>query len=538
MKVNRRDFTLGSIGLGASFLSSCSLDHIYKSKPKLSIYGPESDRGHFLRDFQANLYPIQKVEKKEQVIILGGGASGLSALHYLKQNGLQDVLLLELGREIGGNARSGSHDYGSYPWGAHYLPIPSKDNVELVSFLNKAGAISDFDNLGRPLYKEDFLVHAPEERLFRYGAFQNGLFPDFNVPKGTQDQKEKFYQLLESYKHIKTDDGKKPFSIPISISSRDERLLKLDRISGLEFLKQNGINDPRVLWYADYATRDDYGTSLSKVSAWGLLHYFLARDSFKANQTDQDILTWPEGNNWLIRQLVSGNESFIQRDEIVLSVVREEKIFKIRSYSIGDQKVLEREALSIVCALPSFIARRIMSDELIKILPKVAKCNPWVVSNIILKSDKAYEMPWDSVNYHSASLGFVRANHQDLYKKDFGSILTHYNAYSESDPVNKRQELFNSSLEELAKPALEDLTSMYPVLNKEVLEVRMWIWAHAMREVGVGSMEEAILGKSALGSNGLFYAHTDASSISIFEEAFYQGYQACESVIKYLRNVL
>lgn len=535
MKVNRRDFTLGSIGLGASFLSSCSLDNIYKTKPKLSIYGPESDRGHFLRDFQADLYPIQKVEKKEQVIILGGGASGLSALHYLKQNGLQDVLLLELGREIGGNARSGSHDYGSYPWGAHYLPIPSKDNVELISFLNKAGAISDFDNLGRPFYREDFLVHAPEERLFRYGAFQNGLFPDFNVPKGTQDQKEKFYQLLYYYRNYKTKDGKRPFSIPICMSSRDENLLKLDQITGLDFLIQNGINDPRVLWYADYASRDDYGTSLKSVSAWALLHYFLARDSYKGNDSDQDILTWPEGNNWLIRQLVSGSENFVQTDEIVLSVKKEGNNFKVRSYSIKENKVIEREAKSVICALPSFIANRILPNELSDTLPDFGQYNPWVVSNIILKSDKAYQMPWDSVSFHSSSLGFVRANHQNLYSKDFGSVLTHYNAFVSGDAGSTRRGLFESSLEDLAMPGLNDLKSMYPLLEGEVMEVRMWIWAHAMREVNLGSMKESIFRSEGKRQDGFYYAHTDASTISIFEEAFYQGECAAKSVLKYLK---
>lgn len=535
MLFNRREFTAGALAASASLLSGCTLDRLFKKDIKLSLVGPESDRGHFLRDMKGVDYPVQTQEKIEQTIVLGGGASGLAALSYLKTKGIHDILLLELGSEIGGNARAGSHALGRYPWGAHYLPIPSKSNISLISFLYRSGAIADYDTDGKPFYRDEFLVHSPEERLFRFGSFQSGLYPSMELSGVNVNQSKDFYRILAFYKEINTSDGKRPFDIPINNSSRDMRLMELDSISGEEFLIAKGISDPRVFWYADYACRDDYGTSLKDVSAWALLHYFLARESYKANKSDQDILTWPEGNNWLISQLSNGLESRILPNQIVLSVNKVGEMFKVRSFSVEEGLVVERQAKSVICSLPEFIARRVLDSSLQANLPQSKSYNPWVVSNLILKSDNAYQMPWDSVSYHSSTLGFVRANHQDMFKQNAGSILTHYNAFVEGDSKEKRQELFSSTLEELAQPSLMDLKSMYPLLDNQVEEVRLWIWAHAMRKVSVGTMSEVLDNDKVTPIDGFSYAHTDSSAISIFEEAFYRGERAGERTYHYLK---
>src|SRR5207249_2266143 len=64
--------------------------------------------------------------------------------------------------------------------------------------------------------------------------------------------------------------------------------------------QHEGFTSPVVRWYVDYACRDDYGALLSDASAWAGVHYFASREP-----EERGPLTWPEGNGWIVRQLLA-----------------------------------------------------------------------------------------------------------------------------------------------------------------------------------------------------------------------------------------
>lgn len=63
------------------------------------------------------------------VVVVGGGAAGLAAAWRIADAGPPSLrcLVLELEEQPGGNSRGGSDSATglSFPWGAHYLPVPS-----------------------------------------------------------------------------------------------------------------------------------------------------------------------------------------------------------------------------------------------------------------------------------------------------------------------------------------------------------------------------------------------------------------------------
>ena len=61
--------------------------------------------------------------KKHQVIVIGGGISGLTACATLKANGLNDFILLEATDHLGGRIKS--------------LPLGTKLFLGFSKFLNK-----------------------------------------------------------------------------------------------------------------------------------------------------------------------------------------------------------------------------------------------------------------------------------------------------------------------------------------------------------------------------------------------------------------
>ena len=49
-------------------------------------------------------------------------------------------------------------------------------------------------------------------------------------------------------------------------------------VSFAAWLAENRFDSQPLLWYANYACRDDYGALATDVSAWAGLHYFSSRD--------------------------------------------------------------------------------------------------------------------------------------------------------------------------------------------------------------------------------------------------------------------
>src|SRR5919199_626375 len=126
----RRDILAAVLGVPAA-LAGCA--------------GPQSDR---LRD---GVPPAPAPDQWERtgVVIVGGGVAGLSAAWRFLRAGFRDFVLLELEPAPGGTARSGdAHGVVPYPWGAHYLPAPLKENRALVTLLDEMGVLEGTDPEG------------------------------------------------------------------------------------------------------------------------------------------------------------------------------------------------------------------------------------------------------------------------------------------------------------------------------------------------------------------------------------------------------
>src|SRR5437867_10661494 len=124
--MNRRQFLLTSAGLvSAGGLHSCTSPFKSELPFSGSILGASHQIGHLLR---GGKIPAPTLERRIPVLIVGAGVSGLSAGWKLSKAGFQDFEILELESEVGGNARSGENTVSAYPWGAHYVPLPSQES--------------------------------------------------------------------------------------------------------------------------------------------------------------------------------------------------------------------------------------------------------------------------------------------------------------------------------------------------------------------------------------------------------------------------
>ena len=94
-----------------------------------------------------------------RVVIVGGGVAGLTAAWRLQTSGFTNFVLIELESTPGGTSRSGSNRLISFPWGAHYIPAPMKENVQLVLLLSEMGVVEGREPDGSPVIAEHVLCN-------------------------------------------------------------------------------------------------------------------------------------------------------------------------------------------------------------------------------------------------------------------------------------------------------------------------------------------------------------------------------------------
>ena len=532
--MDRRKFLLNSLGLaGAAYAGSALTSCSTPTQVSGILTGPNKDMGHRLR---AEI-TMSKFEKtvEHDVVIVGGGISGLAAARYLRKNNI-DFLLIELEKRTGGNAQHGENSVSAFPLGAHYLPLPGLHDKELIQFLEESQVIVGYEN-NLPVYNEYHLCFDPKERLYINDHWQEGLVPRIGLPTVDISEIERFHELMNIYRNSKGADGKEAFCIPTEFCSVDTNFTSLDTISFHEYLKQQNFSSPYLYWYVNYCCLDDYGANSYNVSAWAGIHYFASRKGIAANAASEAVLTWPEGNGWLVKQFQKYVEGRSLTNSLVYSVGLEAGRPIVKLIDGGTGSCTKIIAGKVIISTPQFINQRILSADLKRDIDfKKFLYTPWMTANLTLTSNlenrRGEPLCWDNVIYGSSSLGYVRANHQTIAFGSGENVITYYAPLAGNDITAERKLANSRSYEDWYQLIMHDLKKPHPNIESGLKTLDIWIWGHGMICPSPGFVfgPERQKAKSDIGKR-IFFAHSDLAGISIFEEAFYCGTQAAKNVI-------
>lgn len=532
MDLNRRKFlqfiSLAGLGLSLPAVKGCSPAE--KKNIKVRISGANSKRGHELWKTTSTF--TKKIKLEKEFVIIGGGVSGLSAAYHLNKTGKKDLALFELADEAGGNSLSGENEFSKYPYGAHYLTLPNANNKPLMDFLSEHGIISGYDKDGKPMYRETDLCLDPEERLFIRGVFQDGLIPTYGITEKEREQINSFLKLMEKYKQMKGADGKFFFEIPYANASTDTSLDELDKITFKEFLTKEGFTDTYISWYLDYCCRDDFGAGTHKISAWAGVNYFASHKPNPSNTDTSRVLTWPEGNGKLIELLQKNLKENIFTSCLVKEVRLDGDKVLVTVADFKNSQIIEVICSSCVIATPPFVTNYILYKELPyprADLKKIAHV-PWMTATVTLTKipeGNGQSLCWDNVGYQTTSLGYIYDQHQDLSMQEEKKVITLYIPLDKSDASNERKLASQRTEDDWKKLVLDELEIIHFGITPHIEEIEIWIWGHAMALPSPGLIKGNTL--KELGKpieNKIFFAHTDLSGYSIFEEGFEWGRKA------------
>ncbi len=523
--------------LGAPFaMAACGLREP-RTFPEGEIIGQSVSLGHVLRESRSFEVPTDKWETKK-VVIIGGGIAGLTSAWKLKKENFNDFVLLELEKEVGGTSQSGKGDPVSYPWGAHYLPVPFRENAELIDLLDEMSLLKGRDAQGEVVVREQFLCREPEERVFYKGRWYEGLYLNVGASEEDKRQFAEFQKRIDKWVNWRDGSGKRAFVVPLANCSADAEVTSLDKISFDEWLRQNGFTSERLRWYCDYACRDDYGLKLEQTSAWAGLFYFCSRVR-KSGVESQPFITAPEGNGQFVNHFLEKVKDNVRRSQIVVSVVPTEKGADVICLDGAELRGVHCERA--IFASPMFTAPYIIHgfrDDL-PFMASEFQHNAWFVANLFLKGRpkprfaKDFPLSWDNVLYESPSLGYVTATHQKGI--DYGpTIMTYY--YPMCAEENGRTRLFNYEWRDLADVCLTDLARAHPDIYDLTERIDIMRWGHAMISPRPNFIWSGDREKAIKPYRNIHFAHTDLSGIALFEEAFYHGLRAAGEILSVART--
>ena len=289
-------------------------------------------------------------------------------------------------------------------------------------------------------------------------------------------------------------------------------------------MRQNRFDSPYLNWYVNYACRDDYGAPASAVAAWAGIHYFASREN-----EDKGPFTWPEGNGWIVKRLLAKLGRYVKTNAAVYRIVRDGRRLRVQT------EETEYIAEALIFAAPTFLAAHLLDDA-----PAAQgfEYSPWLTANLTLEripSERGIEMAWDNVIYDSPALGYVVATHQNLSSRVDRTVWTYYWALAQATPSESRLLLLEKDWNYWKEAILNDLSRPHPDIRACVSRIDIMRMGHAMARPSVGFLSSGTRRRlSNYGAGNVWFANSDLSGVSIFEEAQYRGVRAAGEALRAL----
>jgi hypothetical protein len=527
---SRRNFfkLLGVTLLVIPMLNACK-EKIITLLIKLS--GTNHIVGHKLR---GENFPKPSQQIKIPYLIVGGGITGLSAARQLSKKGISDFLVVELENKLGGNSTNGENKYSKFPLGAHYLPLPNNDDKELLNFLEEEKIIVGYDKKGFPLFDETQLTIAPDERLFYKNNWQEGIVPKNGNSTIEDEELNRFFALMDDFRLKKDEFGLYWFNIPMERASKNKEPQSLDKLTMEQWLEQQNFKTKPLLTYIDYCCRDDFGLGAKYVSAYAGIHYFASRKQNSTLDKIDAVFTWPEGNAQLTYHLKKYVNGKTLQNHLVYEVkIKESKVVAL----VFDSKTntsIEIIANKVIMATPQFINHYLIKER--KEFTQDFHYAPWLLATLVvndLNDNMSFPLCWDNVTHGSKGLGYIYNQHQSLQQVHEKKVITYYYSFSTSNCRKSRKEMYKKTKEFWKNFVFEDLKLAHPTIEEVTESIEIHLLGHGMVSPKAGSIfsENKQKAKQPI-DDKIYFAHSDLSGISIFEEAFHQGIDVVNTLLK------
>ena len=467
MTPSRRDFI--RFVIAGAVTSGCPVDLsllAHAEEKPATIDSEENVICHQVRDLHA--FSIPPVSARHDVVIVGGGVSGLTAAHLMPN---RDWLLLEKEPHFGGNAYMMNFHGAGYATGA--------------AFVESEAAAALGNELGlRPLPIDNW-----------DGSLINGEFVADTWGAGL-DKLPYSPQIRESFKKFR----KAMLAINV-----ERRARELDNTPFSNFLQ--GYAPEIKAWFDAYGP-SNWGSRSQEASSMVAIEEF---QGFAGEKRRDERSTWPGGLGALTKRLVeklrpSYKERMVSGATIIS--VRPQKSAVDVSYVRGD-KISTIAAKAVIMATPKFITARVV--EGLPLMQRAAmqqiRYAPYPVVNLIYDKvvfDKGYDTWCPGYSFTDFIVADWTIRHSGGYKRAY-NILTCYTPMREAE---RTLLLTDEGTRTLAARVLQDAKSALRS-NVDPVEVHIYRRGHPMYMVTPGNYTQ-VLPVARRPMQRVFFANTDS----------------------------
>ena len=456
--------------------------------PAGTLSGDDNTRPHavlwnkaeFIRQLPGGRLPA--VSEQFDVVVVGGGMSGLIAAYQLKD---LKPLVLEQATRFGGNSKGEAWKGLDYSIGAAYVGDPEAGS-SIAKFLGEIGILEKMHSWD---VEKDPVVVDGKSHL---DIWDNGTGPK---------NKKQFNQLRDYFADVVA--GKNGRVLPIIPPTNEKQrahLASLDKVSfkkHLEGVLKEKLS-PEVEAVLDEYCRSAFGGRLHEVSAAAGLNFF-------AGDTG-GIRVAPGGNAGIAEHLLVKLAEELPAANLRASSL----VFDIRVtaggaeivYLDGEGKVVSVAAKRVVFAAPKFVAGKVIEGLEAKRLKAIAslKYRPYVVANVLIEGESLLTAAGEPRFY---DIYFVTTKREknpplaevtDLTLGNFAmpdaarSVLTLYAPIPEGEKRAALMAATHDSLKaDIEKQLKEKILPVLAVDAGMIKEIRIARWGHPLPLAEVGN---------------------------------------------------
>jgi protoporphyrinogen oxidase len=513
--MNRRLFLrLSPAFLSLPYLNACksgsSNSDEQLSKLDLTVF---SDRalGHLV--FEGTKFPLGDTFKTD-ILIVGGGIAGMTALHQLRA---EKVVLCELANDLGGTAGAVRFENEWLCQGAHYdMVYPEHFGEGVLKFLESLQVIQyEKVTANWSFTDKQFMIFPEKEGR----TWHNQQMREDIIAETTDG--EAFLQFAQQFKD--------KLSLPSRLIA--EKYHYLNQISLRKILEPK-LKLSESVWQAlDYQMLDDFGGTASQVSALAGMYYYASRPY---RSKDAEVFSPPQGNHYFIEKLAEPiAQEKIWLNHLVSKIEPSGKGFLVEVIDNQAKTRKKIQCQKIIYAANKHVLKYIFPPD----YPLFAanEYAPWVVINLVLSADFLPEGFWQNEIISQRDLmaksflGFVDSDAQYHLQKEF-RVLTSYFCF----PPNYRKTLQDTDYQAISHYAIREISQYFKIkpaqLQQAIIKVLVKIMGHAM---AIPKPHFLFADKNLQRSQpNLVYAGVDNSRLPLMLEAMDSGLEAVKLLTK------